>query len=82
MSGMSSRQRRKQAVNLARDDCYRNKGEMYKSNPFDDERRARIYSKYYEQFMRQYGFYDTLAKDMAQAYGYNLLEDGTYERRS
>ena len=75
MSGKNSRQRRKDAVNKARDDVYKNNGEMFIVNPFDNERQARIYAKHYPMFMNTYSWCESLHKDMCRAYGCEDMAD-------
>lgn len=72
MSGKQSRQRRKDAVNRARADVYANKGSPYRNNPFTDERQARLYEKYYNQFVDHYHNMESTFKEMAEAYGWCL----------
>lgn len=50
MSRTPSRERRKEAVNRAREDAYRLDGAAMPEPPFDNERQNRIYEKYYSAF--------------------------------
>lgn len=55
-----SRARRTQAVKAAWRVLYDRKGAVYDDslNPFEDERRRRIFEKYYHQYHANYWFYE------------------------
>ena len=70
-SGKGSRERRKLAVNAAKDAVYSAKGDASKiTNPFSDERCSRIFDKYVSLWIHTYATYEAFHKEMALAYGY------------
>jgi hypothetical protein len=73
MSGKNSRQRRKDAVNAARDAVYSSKGADYSDDMMPknfDERQRRIFQKYYYQLLNQYNWFNTVEADMMRVYGH------------
>ena len=55
MSGKGSRERRRDAVNKAREAVYATKGvARLIVNPFDDERCQRIFNQYVDQWLNIY----------------------------
>ncbi len=69
MSGAASRARRVEAVLRARRDVYSANGGEMKANPFDDERRARIYAKEYAKWRDHYWRMESLLAEMEFVYG-------------
>jgi hypothetical protein len=64
-----SRQRRKDAVNAARDSVYANDGNEYNVsfNPYckeTNERQHRIFEKYYLDFYNKYHYYEDVLSSM------------------
>jgi len=82
MPGAASKARRKAAVEKAKKDVYRLKGDLSPRvipglglqpalciNPFDDERQDRIYWKYVEHYEQHYKQMEWMMKDLEEAYG-------------
>lgn len=64
-----SRQRRKDAVNAARESVYKNHGASYEPhmNPYcaqSNERQHRIFEKYYLSFYNTYHMYEDILSSM------------------
>lgn len=59
MSGKASRERRVNAVKLAKQAVYDSEGDVGKiTNPFDDERCARIFEEYVDKWILLYNGYN------------------------
>lgn len=75
MSGKGSRERRKNAVNKAREAVYAARGDADAiTNPFNDERRSRIFNNYVDQWLSIYKRHEDFNKEMELAYNYKPQE--------
>lgn len=73
MSGKGSRERRKNAVNKAREAVYAAKGvATLITNPFNDERCYRIFNNYVSQWLSIYWKYEAIDAEIKLIYNHKI----------